>query len=229
MTRRNPDSNPLVQALIDLEDAGMGTLSVSQALIKLNNDQQLRRDLGTRFNQRGYAADKVTYTQLSISSTPTIMALSQSAFKVLVFLGMYCSQEGFISCKQTVIGRVTGISSKSVWSALQELTKAACIRVVVPAARHASPIWQVDPGIMHSGKRLLQKSRARDYADAVRDVKPLPQPQELIPVTTSIYRTLPDGTKLAYYTVDLQPPPAEDEKKAVDSVKVSDLLNDLPI
>lgn len=220
MSKRNPDNNAVVQALLDLADAGMGTLSVSQAIAKLSNDQKLRRDLGTRFNQRGYAADKVTYTQLTIDFS--IMGISTAALKVLIFLGLYCTQEGYVSCRQSVIARATKISAKTVWSALQELQKSAFIREIMPAARHAPTVWQVDPGVMHSGKRLLQRSRAQAFADAVRDTKPITPPPELVPVTSSIYRVLPDGAKLYFNSIDLAPP-ADDTKKAADSQEVDDL------
>lgn len=236
MSERNPDSNPIAQGLIDLIDAGCGSLTINQALTKINHDTKLRADLGTQFNQRGYNDDRIKYSQISKDAENRLMKLSNSALKILIFLGLNCNQDGYISCKKNIINKVTGISIRAIPPLIRELKETCCIREAYPSVRHEPPIWQIDPGIIYCGKRNLLERKKDNFWCALSHqhqcIEPMP---DLFPVASSIYKKLPDGTKLYYHKIDLEPFESANKKsrlpksrlrtqtkKAVDSRKVDD-------
>lgn len=202
---RNPDHNPIVQALLDLGDAHLGSMTVQQALAKLSSDRKLRADLGNRYAARGYAQADIKYTRLTIDQR--LMDLTPAELKVLVFLGFYCTQEGMISVKLRVMSAACKLSENTIRPCIQGLTAKGLITEVSPPARHESAVWQVNPEVISCGKVMQQGARAKRFAEAagLGAGYILRGDLDLVVSVDTVYRTMPDGDRLYYSSVNLLP------------------------
>lgn len=149
--RRNPNSNSVLQALLDATDSGLGELTIDAAITKLSGDPKLRAALQKKWNAHAYPNKSLVWTQLV--KDQRLMTLTDPALKALAFMGMYCSQTGLIQVSRKDLTAATGVKSTTLTSALKELQDCGAIRVAVPAVRHAAPIYAVNPGICNKGTR----------------------------------------------------------------------------
>lgn len=216
---RNPTNSSILQALLDVEDAGFKT-QLEPVIAKLQSDKKLLQDLETRFQQRGYNQDKIKYTQLTIDER--LVRLSNNATNVLLYLGMFCSQNGLVSIKLDELATATACGSKdTARRAVKQLMDNGLLVEIDGKRRHEPPVWQVHPGVIHSGKRMTVTTQVHDF---MAKVKPGTKNlfREELPLVTqqdSIYRKLPDGSKVYFMHLHLVP---QAEKEPSDTGTMSE-------
>ena len=161
---RNPNSNSILQALIDLKDCGgYGDMSLDHIITKISGDRKLQKDLQAKWNAHAYPEKDMVYSQLS--TTQALMRLSPSACKVLIFLGIYCAQSTLIKVSYPVLEVATEIKRTALREAVRELVDCGAIRVHTKPARHEAPIYSVDPALISKGVR--RQSKQTEYMAAL--------------------------------------------------------------
>lgn len=153
---RNPNSNSILQALLDLKDCGgYGEMTLDHIITKISGDRKLQKDLQAKWNAHAYPERDMVYTQLSMEQA--LMQLSPRACKVMIFLGMYCAQSTLIKVSYPVLEVGTGIKRTALREAIQELEDCGVIRIHTKPARHEAPIYSVDPAVINKGVRRTSK------------------------------------------------------------------------
>ena len=187
MNQRNPDGNSILQALLDLSDRGMGTMRVSDLITRISTDTRFRNDLQAAWNAHSYPEKSMTYAQLCIDQR--LFALSDTAYKIVRLLGIYCHQSGLIQARLADICDAVGIKRTSAKQAIAELRSCGAIDIAVPSSRHDAPIYQVNPALINKGRR--KKSDMSAYAAGLNiDPKQYLFNQELpLLVQTDVVRT----------------------------------------
>lgn len=217
---QNPDNSAIIQVLLDLEAAGFKS-NVDPVITKLKSDKKLSKDLEARFLARSYANDKVKYTQLTIDQH--LMELTDPALRILTFLGMYCSQEGMVSVKLDTLAKAAKQSLNTTRKAISELKKRGLLAERDGAKRHEPALWQVHPGVIHSGKRFAVRRQADDFVNSTSSCQGkdylLQQKLPLVIQQDSVCRIMPDGSKVYYIRLDLVS--ADTEREPFDSATVS--------
>lgn len=161
---RNPNSNSVLQALLDLKDCGgYGEMTLDHIITKISGDRKLQKDLQAKWDAHAYPEHSMVYAQLTI--TQALMNLSPQACKILLLLGSYASQTGLVQVSYPTLETVTDIKRTMVREAVQELKDHGLIRVRIKSARHSAPIYCVDPGVIAKGSR--RQSRATEYRSAL--------------------------------------------------------------
>lgn len=148
---RNPDSNSVLQALLDLTDRGMGTWKVDDLITRISTDPKLRADLQKAWNGHAYPEKSMVYAQLGIDQR--LFALSDAAYKIITLMGMYCHQSGLIQAKLEDICSAVQIGRTSAKAAIAELRKCGALTIAVPSVRHAAPVYSVNPALINKGVR----------------------------------------------------------------------------
>ena len=149
--QRNPDGNSILQALLDLSDRGMDTMRVSDLITRISTDAKLRSDLQAAWNSHAYPEKAMVYAQLVIDQH--LLTLSDTAYKVMSLLGLYCHQSGLIQVRLEDICNAVGIKRTSAKQALADLRNCGAVTIAVPSARHSAPIYQVNPALINKGRR----------------------------------------------------------------------------
>lgn len=161
---RNPNSNSILQALLDLKDCGgYGDMTLDHIVTKISGDRKLQKDLQAKWDAHAYPEKSMVYAQLTI--TQALMDLSPQACKILLLLGSYASQTGLVQASYPTLEAVAGIKRTMIREAVQELKNHGLIRVRVKPARHDPPIYCVDPGLISKGAR--RQSRSTEYKSAL--------------------------------------------------------------
>ena len=148
---RNPDSNSVLQALLDLTDRGMGTWKVDDLITRISTDPKLRADLQKAWNAHAYPEKAMVYAQLGIDQR--LFELSDAGYKVISLLGMYCHQSGLIQAKLDDICAAVKVGRTSAKAAVAELRKCGALDIAVPSIRHAAPVYRVNPALINKGTR----------------------------------------------------------------------------
>lgn len=152
----NPNSNSILQALLDLKDCGgYADMTLDRIIAKISGDKKLQKDLQAKWNGHAYPEKDMVYSQVSIAQA--LMQLSPRACKVLLLLGCYCSQSTLIKASYPVLETATGIKRTELRKAMQELEDGGLIRVHTKPARHEPPIYSVDPAAINKGVRRTSK------------------------------------------------------------------------
>lgn len=149
MDNPNPNNNTILQALLDLESNGMGTVTITDAITKLQSDHKLQADLQAQWNKHAYPKTSLVYTQVGIEQA--VFSLSGSAYMISGLMGMYASTSGCIQIRNADICKIIKLSRNTVRDAISELTDCGAIMIEVPAIHHAAPIYRVNPALFHKG------------------------------------------------------------------------------
>lgn len=200
---RNPNSNSIVQALLDASDLGYGTMTVDQLITKTSTDGKLRAALQAKWNAHAYPDKAMEWAQLTKSQT--LMTLSDPALKILTFFGMYCHQSTLLQVSLKDLAAATGIKDRTLRYAMKELSECGCIRIEKPSAQHAAPIYSVNPAIINKGTR--RRSEMSEFCDKLScSDYLLTRDLPLIVQTQTICQEQLDGSKIAYNRVALVTP-----------------------
>ena len=220
---RNPNSNSILQALLDLKDCGgYGDMSLDHIITKISGDKKLQKDLQAKWDAHAYPETKMVYAQVTI--TQAFMDLSPQACKVLLLLGCYASQTSLVQVSYPTLEAATGIKRTMVREAVQELKDRGLIRVRVKPIRHEAPIYCVDPGAISKGAR--RQSRGTEYKSALIGGG-FPKNQylldnyspSLVIKCDTVRSEDPDGEPIRYNTISLVP--AEQAKKVPEPTGTS--------
>lgn len=196
----NPDHNAPLQALLDLQAAGMGTMSINDAIARLQADRRLAADMQARWQGHTYPDRAITWTRLTIS--PIWQVLSPEACQIALILGMYASQSTLVQCSVPSMVQITGVSRTAVKAAIRDLRAAGVIAVYRPARQRQAPIYAVNPEICKKGTSSQQGAAAyRDLLPA-GTVQPVPE----YAVVTATIRTADDGQYYTYTQVTAAAP-----------------------
>ena len=201
---RNPSSNAILQACLDVKDAGYGGMTFDQMITRLSSDKRLAADLQAKWNAHAYPERAMTWAQLA--KEQRLLTLSPDAIKVLTFYGMYCHQSTLLQVSYKDLSAATDIKDRSLRTAVKELIDAGCLRIERPSVRHAAPVYAVNPSIINKGTR--RKSNASDFVGkmtACRDYI-LQRELPLVVQEQTIYEDTPDGGKIAYNRIALATP-----------------------
>lgn len=155
MSKRNETSNAIIQALIDLQDAGQGDKTINTALSHLQSDRQLSRQLQDKWDAHQYNDRAVTFAM--VRENPAIMRLTDAAVKMLWFLATTANQSGCIQVSVPVLSRICGCKRTKANAAMRELENAGVITVIKPPTRHDAPVYMVNPEVSLKGKHGKQK------------------------------------------------------------------------
>lgn len=158
---RNPSNNSIVQALLDMADRGYGQYTINDAIVRLNNDPQLLKDMQAKWDAHVYPESALQYAQLGINQQ--LFTLSDTAYKILSMLGMYCHQSGLIQAKIDDICTAVGAGRSTAKKAIKELCDCGAILIAVPSARHNPPIYRVNPAMVNKGKRYKVELDEQDF------------------------------------------------------------------
>lgn len=205
--KRNPDSNSVLQALLDLADRGMQTWRVGDLITKISTDPKLRADLQAAWNAHAYPDKALVYAQLAREQR--LFTLTEAAYKVIGLLGLYCHQNGLIQARMDDISTTAGIGRSATKKAVKELLECGALQVERPSARHEAPIYRVNPALINKGVR--RKADFRAYAAGLTitpDKYILNRPLELV-IQTETVRDKED----VYNKMYLAPPGALKEPK----------------
>lgn len=159
MEHPNPNNNTILQALLDLVSDGMGTLTINDAVMKLQSDHKLQKDLQAQWNKHAYPDKSLVYTQAGIEQAS--FSLSPTGYMIHGIMGAYASTSGRIQISNKDICRITGLSRNTVRDAINELADCGAIIVEVPQIHHAAPIYRVNPALYHKGAH--RKAAKSDY------------------------------------------------------------------
>ena len=167
MSGRNPNKNSVLQALLDCADSGYENMTVAQLITKISSDAKCRNALQEKWNGHSYPEKSLTWMQYTIDQHAFM--LSDTAFKVVTLLAMYCHQSGLIQIKKRDVMTTLNISESSVKRAFAELAACGVLRIESPAVRHSAPVYRVSPALFNKGVR-----RQTDVAEftAKLDVSP---------------------------------------------------------
>lgn len=204
------NNNAIKQALLDVLDAhpAFHNMSLPDVCRYLDQHKKLCNQINDRYCARLYAQNKIQYVQLSIC--PQLSALDANALQVLIYLGMYCAQNGWVSIKQADLARVLGMSHNTLRAAIRVLIKNGLIVEKKPACRHDPAIWQVNPDVLYSGKRNRLAIARRDFGPKSQWLK---QEPELMTIQESRYTRASDGEKVYYMHLNVSPPGAAPVKE----------------
>lgn len=163
MEHPNPNNNTILQALLDLVSDGMGSLTINDAVMKLQSDHKLQKDLQAQWNKHAYPDKSLVYTQAGIEQAS--FSLSPTGYMIHGIMGAYASTSGRIQISNGDICKITGLSRNTVRDALNELANCGAIIVEVPSGHHEAPIYWVNPALYHKGAH--RKASMIDYAAAL--------------------------------------------------------------
>lgn len=218
---RNPNSNSILQALLDLSDSGFAK-QVDPIIAKISGDRKLQKDLQAKWDAHAYPEKSMVYAQLTI--TQALMDLSPQACKILLLLGSYASQTGLVQVSYPTLETATSIKRTMVREAIQELKDCGLIRVRVKPVRHEAPIYSVNPGAISKGAR--RQSRGTEYKSALihsgfpKDKYLLDTYAPSLVIKCDTVRTEdPDGEPIRYNTISLVP--AQQAKKVPEPTGTS--------
>lgn len=158
---RNPDHNPMLQALLDMAEMGVfaGDATRDQMIAALEAKtpagRKLRRDTQAKWNSHQYPDRSITYAQVAVAPQLT-GCLSPEALSVLIFLGTHCLQSGLIRVTYDTISRENRISRTKAREAITELKNCGAIGIFDKSRRHSAPIYSVDPALVNIGKRPIE-------------------------------------------------------------------------
>lgn len=204
--KRNPNSDPYLQMALDMADRGLGKLDMDSLIIKLRNDPKFAADMQKVWNSHRYPEKSLVWAQLGIEQQ--LFKLPDAAFKVLIFLGMYCHQTGLVQVKLGDICTALDIGRTLAKQCITTLRSCGAIDIAIPSVRHAAPIYRVNPLLVNKGSR--RKADATDFTAALQispDAYILNQDADLV-IQTDAVRT----DAIAFNRVYLVPP---DEAKPV--------------
>ena len=173
---RNPDHNPMLQALLDMADMGVfaGDATRDQMIAALEAKtpagRKLRRDTQAKWDSHQYPDRSITYAQVAVAPQLT-GCLTPEALSVLIFLGTHCLQSGLIRVTYDTISRENRISRTKAREAIAELKACGAIGVFDKNRRHSAPIYSVDPALVNIGKRSIDRQHREHlrYVDAPAD------------------------------------------------------------
>ena len=210
MGNRNPSNNSILQALLDATDCGLGTLTIDQAITKLSSSSKLRTTLQAKWNAHAYPEKSMDWTQLV--KAQQLMTLSDTALKLLAFMGMYAHQSTLLQVSYKDLVTFTGIKDRMLRTAVKELKDSGCIRVEKPSVRHAAPIYAVNPALISKGTR--RKGKTLDFVERLDGCQDyiLRRSLPLLVQQETVYQDTPDGGRIAFNR--LRPVPAEEAKPA---------------
>jgi hypothetical protein len=157
MSKRNDDNNSIVQALLDLQDAGLGSRSVSDLIAYLAGNRTLKRQLQDKWDSHAYNDRTLTFAM--IYENPAIMCLSDLAVKILWFLATTANQSGCIQVSTPVLSQICGYKRTKVTATMRELEDAGVITVVRPPTRHDAPVYMINPAVSLKGKRSRHREQ----------------------------------------------------------------------
>jgi len=146
------------------------------------------------------------------------MSLSDTALKVLIFLGMYAHQSTLVQISYKDMSILTGIKLTQLRQAIKELIGAGCLRVDAPSVRHSAPIYAVNSAIINKGKRHNRKGSTAGFAtDPDRYL--LKREPEMLVQQETVFRLGPGDTKTPYNR--LRPISKEEAAMLEDAKKIS--------
>ena len=163
MENPNPNSNTILQALLDLVSNGMGTVTINDAVDKIQSDHKLQKDLQTQWNKHAYPNKSLVYTQVGIEQAA--FSLSQTEYMIAGIMGSYASTSGRIQIRNEDICKITRLSRNTVRDALNELARCGAVIVEVPSIHHEAPIYWVNPALYHKGAH--RKASKSDFAKSL--------------------------------------------------------------
>lgn len=209
---RNPTSNSVLQALLDLADSGHGTMTVDQMISRLSSDSKLRTAMQKKWDAHAYPEDAMEWAQLT--KAQQLLTLSDTALKVLTCMGLYAHQSTLLQVSYRDLAVITEIKDRSLRTAIRELINTGCIRIEVPSIQHAAPIYSVNPAIINKGTR--RKSAARAYNDKLDGCQDyiLQRTPKMLASEETIRQVQPDGRKLVYNR--LRPVPPSNEQMSIE-------------
>lgn len=193
MKNPNPDSNTVLQALLDAQAAGLGTLTINSAIARLQADKKLRADLQARWNGHAYPNKAITWTRLTVSEV--WQALSPEACKVGLLLGMYAGQNTLVQCSLPNVVKLTGLNRTAANMALRELRSAGVIAKFRQERQRVAPIYAVNPAVCKKG--LVTQQGEAAYNRLLPPEAKMPVPEYAASLKT--IRTSDDGGT-EYYT-----------------------------
>lgn len=201
MKNPNPDHNAILQALLDAQAAGLGTLTINAAITQLQSNRQVAADLQARWNGHTYPDRAITWTHLTVSEV--WQALSPEACKVALILGMYAGQSTLVQCSLPNVVKLTGLKRTAANLALRELRDAGVIAKYRQQCQREAPIYAVNPAICKKG--VMSQQGAAAYRDLLPagTVQPVP---EYAVVTATIRTADPDGQYYTYTQVTTAAP-----------------------
>ena len=199
-----------MQALLDLKDMGLGTMTIDQAFTKVSNDPRLRNALQAKWNSHAYPERSMEWAQLT--KAQQLMTLSDEALKVLTFMGMYAHQSTLLQVAYKDLCCFTGVKRTRLREAIKELVDCGCVRIEQPSVRHAAPIYAVNPSIINKGAR--RKSSAADFAkkisgDGCSDFI-LTRKLPVLVQQEAIYQDVGDGNVIAFNRLTPALPSSDD-------------------
>lgn len=163
MSKRNDDNNSIVQALLDLQDAGLGDRPVNDLIAYLAGNRKLKRQLQDKWDSHAYNDRTLTFAM--IYENPAIMCLSDLAVKILWFLATTANQSGCIQVSTPVLSQICGYKRTKVTATMRELEDAGVITVVRPPTRHDAPVYMINPAVSLKGKQSSRRDQQfRDNA-----------------------------------------------------------------
>lgn len=193
MKNPNPDSNTVLQALLDAQAAGLGTMTINAAIAQLQSNRKLAADLQARWNGHAYPNKSMRWTRFTVSEV--WQALSPEACKVGLLLGMYAGQSTLVQCSLPNVVKLTGMSRTAANMALRELRNAGIIAKRREQRQREAPVYAVNPAICKKG--LMSQQGEAAYNHLLPPEAKMPVPEYVVNVKT--IRTSDDGGT-EYYT-----------------------------
>lgn len=193
MKNPNPDHNAILQALLDAQAAGLGTMTINAAIAQLQADKKLRADLQARWNGHAYPNKAMRWTRFTVSDV--WQALSPEACKVGLLLGMYAGQSTLVQCSLPNVVKLTGLNRTAANMALRELRSAGVIAKFRQERQRVAPIYAVNPAICKKG--LVTQQGEAAYNHLLPPEAKMPVPEYTANIKT--IRTSDDGGT-EYYT-----------------------------
>ena len=205
MNKRNPDSSAILQVLLDIADSGYGRMRVDDLITKVSTDAPTRKALDAKWHAHQYPSKKIVFTQINIEQR--LMHLSDTALKVLLFLGMYCGQSGLIKVSKSTIGTATNIKRTSAAHAIKELIACGAIAIHTAPVRHDASIYAVNPSLFKKGRRIAgETAKFLELAAVPDDDYILNQKQDLVVRSETVTNGI-----VSYQNVSIESPSGEDQ------------------
>lgn len=209
---RNPSSNSILQALLDLADCGYGTMSVDDLITKLSSDNKLRTSLQKRWDRHAYPDESITWVQLT--TRQEIYTLSSDAKTLLQAMGTYANQSGLIQISTNDLEKLTHVRRTSLRAARTELLNAKAIAIVIPAAQHAAPVYAVNQRLINKGTRSSIR-RNTMYFEGDMSGSVLARKLDLI-VKTEVIKSTDKPTYNRVYLVPAPDTPSESRQLTIE-------------
>lgn len=208
---RNPSSNSILQALLDLADCGYGTMSVDDLITKLSSDSKLRTSLQKRWDRHAYPDESITWVQLT--TRQEIFTLSDEARTLLQAMGTYANQSGLIQISTDNLVKLTHIKRTPLRAARTELLEAKAIAIVIPHAQHEPPVYAVNQRLINKGSRASIRRNDKFFEGDMSD-SVLSRKLDLI-VKTEVIRSADKPAYNRVYLVSAPDDPAEGRQMTI--------------